>query len=217
MDLAFKEINFKFDDDGGSGSSPPTANTEVVIHRKRRVVPREEEDFRRNCREANTSTPKKDVKLAMNEARSSFFGLDQDQQPRRDSQMDTAELLEAANCTEDESGRTRIVGSETEEEESKSCDMNNNSSGSTKAKSESGLGSISAVSDEADGKLEERELLLGNTGRMLAPVPAPRNINIIREPQYYSNSVKSPTQVSDSQSRRGSELFSSENNSLLWR
>lgn len=202
---AYKEINFKFDDDITSVHNN-TVNTEVVIHRKKRplAASREEEDFRRNCREMNTSTPKKsDVKLAINEARSSFFGLDAPP-PRRDSQMDTAELL-AANCTED-SGATRITanGSETETEDScRSCDINNNSdhhnTSKTKSELESGLGSISddatSPSDEPDAICPEKELLLENDDDQGRPVPAPRNI--IREPQYYKRaSQPNPTQVS---------------------
>lgn len=201
---AFREINFKFDDDITSPSNN-TVNTEVVIHRKKRpLASREEEDFRRNCREMNTSTPKKsDVKLAINEARSSFFGLDTPPQTqRRDSQMDTAELL-AANCTED-SGATRITAnsSEAETEDScRSCDINNNSNhntSKTKSELESGLGSISDATlpgDEPDAKIcPERELLLENDDEEGRPVPAPRNI--IREPQYYKRaSQPNPTQV----------------------
>lgn len=201
---AFKEINFKFDDD-------PSANTEVVIHRKQRrpnpppqPIPttREEEDFRRNCRLMNTSTPKKpsqsDVKLAMNSARSSFFGLDDsnyDEPPRRDSQMDTAEML--ANCT----GGGGAGDNDADSQESyRSCDINNNqqekrNSGGNK-ESESGLGSISAASDEPDSKSSpEKALLLENVEGGGAPVPMPRNI--IREPQYYhAKNHPNPSQVS---------------------
>lgn len=169
----------------------------------------------------NTSTPKKpsDVKMAMNEARSSFFGLDDTnydnvppvspirgaQQPRRDSQMDTADMLE--NCTEGDSGAAiiRMGTSDGSEENYRTCDINNNNDQQQKRnsnkESESGLGSISAASDEPDAKqCPEKALLLddldaeedegiqtnNNNGR-------PRNI--IREPQYYSNKPN-PTQVS---------------------
>lgn len=198
---AFKEINFKFDDD-------PSVNTEVVIHRKqRRPAPTtttiEEEDFRRHCRQMNTSTPKKpnqsEVKLAMSSARSSFFGLDEEEEddtaisnyddaPRRDSQLDTAEMLE--NCTGEENYPT--------------CDINNNnscSSGQEKRHSnkeaESGLGSISAASDEPDAKLSaEKELLLENQEEE-ENVHKQSKRNIIREPQYYASNPN-PSQVSGS-------------------
>lgn len=202
---AFKEINFKFDDD-------PSVNTEVVIHRKqRRPAPTttttttiEEEDFRRHCRQMNTSTPKKpnqsEVKLAMSSARSSFFGLDEEEEddtaisnyddaPRRDSQLDTAEMLE--NCTGEENYPT--------------CDINNNnnscSSGQEKRHSnkeaESGLGSISAASDEPDAKLSaEKELLLENQEEE-KNVHNQSKRNIIREPQYYASNPN-PSQVSSS-------------------
>lgn len=198
---AFKEINFKFDDD-------PSVNTEVVIHRKqRRPAPTtttiEEEDFRRHCRQMNTSTPKKpnqsEVKLAMSSARSSFFGLDEEEEddtaisnyddaPRRDSQLDTAEMLE--NCTGEENYPT--------------CDINNNnncSSGQEKRHSnkeaESGLGSISAASDEPDAKLSaEKELLLEHQEEE-KNVHNQSKRNIIREPQYYASNPN-PSQVSSS-------------------
>lgn len=169
----------------------------------------------------NTSTPKKpsDVKMAMNEARSSFFGLDDTNydnvppvspirgqpQPRRDSQMDTADMLE--DCTEGDSGGVRMGTSDGSEENYRTCDINNNNDQQQKRnsnkESESGLGSISAASDEPDAKqCPEKALLLddpdadedegihthnnNNNGK-------PRNI--IREPQYYSNKPN-PTQVS---------------------
>lgn len=204
---AFKEINFKFDDDLSANN-----NTEVVIHRKQRrpqTATLEEEDFRRDCRRMNTSTPKKnqaEVKLAMNTARSSFFGLDEDSsaisnyddpQPhpiaikRRDSQMDTAEILEAVvnGSGSSEEGYTSI------------CDINNNNNkinmnqdkrGSAKEGTESGLGSISAASDEPDAKLSspEKELLLENQEDDAVSMPR----NIIREPQYYPKNAH-PSQV----------------------
>lgn len=198
---AFKEINFRFDDDS-------SVNTEVVIHRKqRRPLPtttREEEDFRRNCRQTNTSTPKKptqqsEVKLAMNSARSSFFGLDDDSanisnyddpQPprqRRDSQMDTADLLES--CT----------GDGESQENYRTCDINNNNNENNQEKrnsnkeSESGLGSISAASDEPDAKLSPEKMLLLENAESGGGKPQPMPRNIIREPMYYP---KNPTQVS---------------------
>lgn len=191
---AYKEITFKFDD--------------VVVHRRSRTAKpppetmptttREEEDFRRNCRDLNTSTPKKDVKMAISEARSSFFGLDEGPAKKlTDSQMDTADLL----ATLDDSAT--INDAEEEQSSCKTCDINNNHhqhNNSNKSKSESGLGSISdEPSDEPDSAVHktcpEKEMLLDGDEDGGASA-APRNI--IREPQYYppDDDHHNPSQVS---------------------
>ena len=191
---AFKEINFRFDDDLSLAPNN-NSNTEVVIHRKQRrpappptTTTQEEEDFRRNCRQINTSTPKKavDVKLAIHSARSSFFGLDDDSSgnyddPRRDSQMDTAEILDGCCLDKSVEGNYRT------------CDINNNKETlktSSHKETESGLGSISAASDEPDAKSPEKVLLLDDQEANEEQLP---QRNIIREPQYYPNH---PSQVS---------------------
>lgn len=209
---AFKEINFKFDDDLSVNSN--NNNTEVVIHRKQRRPltnggAEEEEDFRRNCRQMNTSTPKKpnqsDIRLAMSSARNSFFGLDDETSSSTANNnisshyddpvaihSDTAEIL-ATVCSQDQLDNSSVIN---RTNNNTTCDINNNQEkrSSGNKESESGLGSISAASDEVDAKLSpEKERLLENEQLLPSPAPPVKPRNIIREPQYYA---KNPSQVS---------------------
>lgn len=148
MMIAFKDIKFKFDDEGFGGSQPSNGNN-------KQLPSSEEDNFRKNFpkEKLNTSTPKKNAKSAISDARSNFFGQmgdgEQHQHVQRDaSSIDqndtTAGLL--TDCTVD------------------SCDINNNSDSSKKPEVESGLGSELDEPDRKDNSSGERDVLLANQG-----------------------------------------------------